>query len=171
MIELTLRHELACTPDRHWALFKDPAWTRTLIIEGLGFNKCEVGPLEEKGEYTERKMRVEPKIDVPAAVAKLLGPRLGYTEEGRFHEPTKVWTYQLKLSVLTEKIKLGGKLYCEPKGDDRCIRVSELWMKASIPLIGGLVERAAEKNMRDGWDRSAVWVNQWLAANPPEAAS
>ncbi len=32
--------------------------------------------------------------------------------------------------------------------------------------IGSLAERAAEKNMRDGWGKSAVWMNDWLAKNP-----
>lgn len=166
MIELTLRHELVCSADRHWELFFDPDWTRTLILEGLGFNKCEVGDLVEDGEHTTRRMRVEPKIDVPAAVAKLLGPRLGYTEEGRFHRPTRVWTYQLRLSVLSEKIQMGGEVVIEPGDAARCTRVSKLWMRAKIPLIGGLVEKAAEKNMRDGWNKSAVWINGWLRAHP-----
>jgi hypothetical protein len=169
VIELTLRHELHCSADRHWELFFDPEWTRTLILEGLGFNKCEVGDLKEEGDITARRMRVEPKIDVPAAVAKLLGPRLGYTEEGRFHRPTRKWTYELKLSVLAEKIQMGGDVTLEPGDETRCTRVSKLWMRAKIPLIGGLVEKAAEKNMRDGWDKSAVWINGWLDAHPAPA--
>lgn len=166
MIELTLRHELRCSADRHWELFFDPGWTRTLILDGLGFNKCDVGELKEVGDETTRQMRVEPKIDVPAAVAKLLGPRLGYTEQGRYHRPTRTWTYELRLSVLADKIQMGGEVVVEPVSDDRCTRVSKLWMRAKIPLIGGLVEKAAEKNMRDGWDKSAVWINQWLDAHP-----
>jgi hypothetical protein len=170
VIELTLRHELHCTPERHWKLFFDPEWTRTLILEGLGFNKCEVGPLQTHGDTTERSMRVEPKIDVPGPVARLLGPRLGYNEVGKFHEPTQVWTYELRLSVLSEKIQMGGEVTLQPQGDDRCTRTSKLWMRAKIPVIGGMVERAAEKNMRDGWDKSATWINGWLDANPAAPA-
>jgi hypothetical protein len=165
--ELTLRHELACTPERHWELFFDPKWQQTLIVGGLGFFSCEVGELERRGDDTKRSMRVTPKIDVPAPVAKLLGPKLAYTELGSFHEPTKTWTYELKLSVLAEKIRLGGRVNLEPVGADRCRRISYLYMDVRIPLIGGLVEKAAEKNMRDGWDRSATWVNGWLAEHPP----
>lgn len=175
MIELTLRHELHCTPDRHWELFFDPEWTRSLILEGLNFNKCDVGQLVEEGDVTTRSMRVEPKIDVPGPVARLLGPRLGYTEQGRYHRPTRTWTYELRLSVLADKIQLGGEVTIEPlgepKGEDRCTRVSKLWMRAKIPIIGGLVERAAEKNMRDGWDKSAVWINAWLDAHPAPTPS
>lgn len=166
MIELTLRHELRCTPDRHWELFFDPDWTRTLILDGLGFNKCEVGPLKDDGNVTTRSMRVEPKIDVPGPVARLLGPRLGYNEQGRYQRDTRTWTYELRLSVLSDKIQLGGEVEVEPKGEDRCTRVSKLWMRAKLPIIGGLVERAAEKNMRDGWNKSAVWINGWLDAHP-----
>lgn len=168
MIELTLRHELRCTPDRHWELFFDPDWTRELILGGLGFSKCEVGELDKAGDITTRQMRVEPKIDVPGPVARLLGPRLGYTEKGRFEETARKWTYQLVLSVLADKIRLGGEVTVEPQGDDRCTRVSNLWMEARIPLIGKLVEKAAEKNMRKGWDDSAAWINRWLDAHPAQ---
>ena len=166
MIELTLRHELSCTPQRHWKLFFDPDWTRELILDGLGFNKCEVGDLERDGDITTRKMRVEPKIDVPGPVARLLGPRLGYTEHGTYDETAKTWNYKLVLSVLSSQIQLGGDVHIEPKGEDKCVRVSKIWVKVKVPLIGGMVEKAAEKNMRKGWDDSASWINQWLAAHP-----
>ncbi len=167
MIEFTLRHPLDCTPARHWELFFDPEWTRTLIVDGLGFKECDVKPVRQDGTTRHRDMAVTPKIDVPAAVAKLLGDKLGYTERARFEEPTETWTYQLILNVLTDKIRLGGTVTLEPLGDDRCTRISKMWVEAKIFGIGGLVERAAEKNMRDGWTRSADWINGWLAKNPP----
>jgi hypothetical protein len=171
VIELTLRHELRCTPERHWKLFFDPDWTKELILDGLAFNKCEVGDLERSGDITTRMMRVEPKIDVPGPVARLLGPKLGYTEKGTFNETTKAWNYALVLSVLSEKILLGGDVTVEPKGDDKCVRLSKIWMKAKIPIIGGLVEKAAEKNMKKGWDDSAAWINGWLDAHPESDAA
>lgn len=166
MIEFTLRHPLNCTPQRHWELFFDPEWTRTLIIDGLGFSTCDVRPVREQGDERHREMTVTPKLDVPAAVAKLLGPKLGYTERGTFHVAKERWTYQLVLNVLSEKIRMGGEVTVEPLGNDRCTRISKMWVEVKIFGVGGMVEKAAEKNMRDGWDRSAHWINGWLADHP-----
>jgi hypothetical protein len=166
VIEFTLRHPLDCTPERHWALFWDPEWTRTLIVDGLGFFSCDVRPVRQEGTARHREMAVTPKLDIPAAVAKILGPKLGYTEKGTFDETTQKWTYRMVLNVLTDSIRIGGEVSIEPLGAARCTRVSKMWVEVKIFGVGGMIEKAAEKNMRDGWDRSAQWINQWLAKNP-----
>lgn len=166
MIEFTLRHPLNCTPERHWALFFDPEWTRTLIIDGLGFKSCVVEPVKQDGTMRSREMAVTPKLELPAAVVKLVGDKLGYTERATFDETRELWKYQMVLNVLTEKIRIGGEVTIEPLGADRCTRVSKMWVEVKIFGVGGLVEKAAEKNMRDGWARSADWINAWLAKNP-----
>ncbi len=166
MIEFTLRHPLNCTPARHWALFFDPEWTRTLIIDGLGFSSCEVQPVKQEGTMRSREMAVTPKLVLPAAVLKLLGDKLGYTERATFDETKELWKYQMVLNVLADKIRIGGEVTIEPLGADRCTRVSKMWVEVKIFGIGGMVEKAAEKNMRDGWSRSADWINGWLAKHP-----
>ncbi|MEM9455721.1 MAG: DUF2505 domain-containing protein [Myxococcota bacterium] len=168
MIEFTLRHPLDCTPARHWELFFDPEWTRSLIIDGLGFSTCEVKPVRQDGTTRHRDMTVTPKLDLPAAVVKLVGNKLGYTEKGRYDETTQAWTYQLTLNVLTDKIRMGGEVTLEPLGSDRSTRVSKMWVEAKLFGVGGMVEKAAEKNMRDGWSRSAAWINRWLADHPED---
>lgn len=166
MIEFTLRHRLECTPARHWALFFDPEWTRTLIVDGLGFFSCDVDPVQHEGTTRRRQMRVTPKLDIPAPVAKILGPKLGYTERATFDETRELWAYQMLLNVLADKILIGGEVTIEPLGDAACTRVSKMWVEVKIFGVGGMIEKAAEKNMRDGWERSAKWINGWLAAHP-----
>lgn len=168
MLKVTLVHEMKCSEERFWEVFFDADFTRELILEGLDFASCEVDPFKEApGDKRTRQMRVIPKIDVPAAVAKILGPKLGYTEDGTFEVKTERWNYELRLSVLSERIKMGGQVRIEAIDDTRCRRLSDLWVNVKIFGIGSLVERAAEKNMRDGWNRAAVWMNKWLVAHPP----
>lgn len=166
MIEFTLRHPLDCTPARQWKLHFDPEWTRTLIVDGLGFFSCDVKPVQQDGKIRRRDMAVTPKLDIPAAVAKLLGPKLGYTEKGAFDETREAWSYQMLLNVLTDSIRIGGEMTMEPLGTHRCTRVSRMWVEVKIFGVGGLIEKAAEKNMRDGWNRSALWINGWLVKHP-----
>lgn len=162
MLQFTVTHELNCSTARFWELFFDPDFTRDMIVGGLGFASCDVGPLQEADGKRRRRMRVIPKLDIPAPVAKLLGPKLGYEEEGVFDLTKEEWTHAERLSVLSDRIRLGGRMRAEPLGEDRCRRVSELWTKAKILGLGGMVERAAEKNLRDGWNKSAVYINDWL---------
>lgn len=171
MIEFTLRHPLDCTPQRHWELFFDPEWTRSLILDGLGFQTCDIEPVRQEGTLKLRDMKVTPKLVLPGAVVKLVGDRLGYTEKGRYDETKQSWSYDMVLNVLTDKIRLGGVVTTEPLGKDRCTRVSRMWVEVKIFGVGGMVERAAEKNMRDGWTRSADWINRWLAEHPAEASA
>lgn len=166
VLEFTLRHVIDCPPERFWELFLDADWTRELFEDGLSFH-CELDPVEESGGTKRRVMRVVPKVDLPKAVAKLFGDKLGYTEHARLDVAKGVWAYELTLNVLSDKIRLGGEMTVEPKGDDRLDRISKMWVEAKIFGVGGLVEKAAEKNMRKGWNDSADWINRWLAKNPP----
>lgn len=162
MHEFTLHHDLEISADDFWILFMDPDFTRELIVEGLGFARCDLGEVEERDGKRHRTAFVEPKIDVPGPVAKLLGPRLGYTETAYLDPEAGVWTFELKLSVLAERIRLGGKMKIEPRGDERCERIVDLWTDVRIFGIGKMVEKAAEKNLRDGWGNAATWMNQYF---------
>jgi hypothetical protein len=166
MLELTLNHEIDCSAERFWELFFDAALTREMIVGGLGFASCDCTEAVSRNGKRERSMRVTPKIDVPEVVAKLLGPKLGYTERGSLDEKSMVWTYTLELSVLADRIRMGGSMTVEAAGPGKCRRLSKPRVEARILAIGGLVEKAAEKNLRDGWSKSAVWLNGWLAKHP-----
>jgi hypothetical protein len=45
-------------------------------------------------------------------------------------------------------------------------RVAEILIEAKVFAVGGLIESSAEKQLRDGWDKSAVFMNRWLEKNP-----
>jgi hypothetical protein len=164
MLEFQIQHDFDISAEKFWEKFMDKDFTRELIITGLGFGRCEVEPTQERDGKQYRTMYVEPKLDVPSAVAKLLGPKLGYTENANLDPAAGVWTFVLRLSVLSERIRLGGTMRIEPLDDDRCRRITDLWTEAKIPAIGKLVERAAEKNLRDGWGKSAVWMSHYFEA-------
>ncbi len=166
MLNFTLEHEIDCSAERFWALFFDADFTQKMICEGLGFGRCDVGETVDKGDLRMRPMQVTPKLDLPAAVAKVLGPKLGYTETGTYNVPKERWHYELKMSVLSDRISIFGDVTVKPLGDDKCIRVSEHGVKIKIFGVGSMAERAAEANMRDGWGKSALWMNRWLAEHP-----
>ena len=162
MRRLTVTHEIACTPARFWELYLDSEFTRALIVEGLGFAGCEFLRRDETEKEVLREMTAQPRIELPEAVARLVGNRLSYREVGRFAKDAQTWTFDTILGVMADKIKMGGTMRSSALGEDRCRRQADLWVDVNLFGVAGIIERAAESSLRRGWDDSARWINQWL---------
>ncbi len=162
-MKFTLRNTFETDADTYWTkIFFDPEYNRRLY-EALEFQKYEV--LEETGgvgQVRTRKLYTEPKNEAPAVVSKLIGGSLGYTEAGRFDPQTKVWTYTITTTKLSDKVKIGGKLWVEPKGDKRIERVCDCEVEVKIFGVGGTVESFIEKSTRDSYDRAAKFTNEFI---------
>jgi hypothetical protein len=65
-------------------------------------------------------------------------------------------------STLADKLFTSGTVRVEPIGTDKVRRIAEMSIEAKIFAVGGLIESTAEKQMRDGWDKSAVFMNRYL---------
>ena len=66
-------------------------------------------------------------------------------------------------STLAEKLKNEGTMRIEPIGEDRVRRIADIVVEAKIFGIGGLMESTTEKELRNGWDKSADFMKKWLA--------
>lgn len=169
VLKFTLTHSLLCSVDRYWRLFLDPGFTQTLLVDGLGFGRVEVGPLQPHGsDEQSRTMKVTPKLDLPGPVARVLGDALSYLEEGTYHAATQRWTYELRFNAVADRIQTGGVIYVEPDGDG-CRRISELWFNAKVFGVGGLIERSARSNMETGFNKSAAWFDTWVKRHPEDS--
>lgn len=168
MTRFQIRHDLQCSPEHFWTLFFDPAFTRKMIVEGLGFHECDLGQIRDEGNEQHRSMTVTPKLDLPAAVTKVIGSSLSYREDGVFNKDTKTWSWVTKLAVMGERIRLGGSMRIEPGASpEQCVRVTDLWVDVKIFGVAGLIEKAAERSLRAGWGESATWLNGYLRDHPP----
>lgn len=166
MSTLNLTHDLNCPPDRYWKLFLDPDWNRASLLEGLGFVSCETLRFEKVGSVQHRHTLIEPKLDLPDLVRRALGSRLLYTEKGTFDDADRTWRWVITLDALGDKVRLSGHTRVEPLGADRCRRQSFVSIEVSMFGVGGAVDRAASANLVRDWDRSAAWMNGYLAKNP-----
>ena len=50
----------------------------------------------------------------------------------------------------------------EPAGEGKCRRIADISMEAKVFGVGGMLESTTEKNMRQGYDASARFMNQWI---------
>ncbi len=162
MATFTLRHTLDTTPDTYWGrVFFDAEYNLRLNRDALGFRQYDV--LEEKvaedGTRT-RRLRMLPKDEPPAVVKKLVGDSPS-TEEGRYDATQRRYTFSIQPPSLADKIRIGGSVRAEPKGE-KMERVVDFEIKVSIFGVGGVIESFIEKTVRESYDRGAAFTNTFL---------
>jgi hypothetical protein len=163
MGKFTLTHEIKCDVDTFWKTFFDKTFNEKLYRERLGFPAFDITEQRETETSIIRKAGGQPKMNVPAPVAKLLGSNFRYTEEGTFDKATKVFRFKTIPSVMSDKIRNEGTVRVEAIGDGKRVRrVTEITVEAKIFGLGGMIESSTEKQMRDGWDASATYMNTYL---------
>jgi hypothetical protein len=165
MGKFSLSHVINCDADTFWKLFLDRDFNVEMYKKDLGFPRFDI--IEQRETDTEifRKVVGEPKMEMPGPVAKLMGSSFSYTEEGRLNKATKVWTWKMTPSAMADKVRQEGTLRVEPAGEGKVRRVADLLIEAKVFGVGGLIESSAEKQLRQGWDQSAVFFNNWIAKN------
>ena len=161
----TMRHELDCDCDRFWALFFDKDFNEQLF-KALEFPMWKLVDTKETDTEIIRTVKATPKMEAPAAVAKLLGSSFGYDEEGRYDKAKKTLKFIIKPNTLTEKLRNEGTVKCEPRGEGKSTRVVEITAEAKVFGVGGMIESSFEKSFKVGWQKSADFINQWVKDHP-----
>jgi hypothetical protein len=75
----------------------------------------------------------------------------------------RVWRWKMTPSTLADKLFTSGLVRIETLGSDKVRRIADMNVEAKIFGVGGLIEGTAEKQMREGWDKSAAFMNKWIA--------
>ena len=63
---------------------------------------------------------------------------------------------------MADKLRQEGTMRIEAVGTGKVRRIAELTMEAKVFAIGGLIESTTEKQLREGWDKSAVFMNRYI---------
>ena len=158
MRRFTLILEFAIDLDEHWRLFLDDDVERRMYLERLHFPKYELLERRETDAELVRKIRVVPKLDVPAAVAKLLGDSFSYSEAQTFDKKSRVYRARITPSALADRLSSEATVRADATGPGKCRRTVDISVEARFFGIGGLVEGALEKNLRNGWVDSAAYL-------------
>jgi hypothetical protein len=166
MGSFTMVHEFDCDLERFWQLFHDQDVTKK-TYEHLGFPKWELVDVRETDTEIIRTVKAVPKLDLPGAVSKVLGPGFGYTEEGRFDKAKKTYKFVIKPTTLADKLKNEGTVRAEAiDGGKRTKRIVDVVVEAKVFGVGGMIESATEKGTKEGWTKGAQFLNDWLKKNP-----
>jgi hypothetical protein len=162
----TIVQDLPMSADEHWRIFFDDAFERALYDEKLRFPKYELVENRDQGETVRRKVRVTPRLDAPAPVLKVLGSSFGYVEDGTFEKKARVWRSRIITNVIADRLGTSFVVRADAAGEGRCRRTIDLDIDVKIFGIGGLVEAAFEKNLRDGWRDSLAFMIEWARRHP-----
>jgi len=163
MPTFTLTHEIQCNEETFWKVFFENAFNEELYQKVLGFPEYLILQQDQTDTQITRRVIGQPKMNMPGPVAKLLGSGFRYTEEGRFDKAQRVYSWKMTPSTLADKLRQEGSVRVEPAGDNKVRRIATMINEAKVFGIGGLIESSAEKQLREGWDRSAVFLNKWIA--------
>jgi hypothetical protein len=164
-MNFTLRHELDVDVKRFWELYFDRDFNPKLYAF-LEFPEWTLIEQREDAAAITRVVRAIPKLDAPAAVAKVLGSSFGYTEEGRFDRAAQRYTFSMKPSTMEGKLRNEGVLRCEPLGAGRCTRIVDVTAEAKVFGLGGMLESAIEKSHQTVWGKSVEFFNRWVREHP-----
>lgn len=160
MKTFTLTHEISADPARFWELFFDDAYNEALYTQGLGFPRYELLSIDRGEKAITRSVRVTPKLDLPGPIAKVLGGGFAYVEDGTFDRASQTYRWH---NVPADKLSSEGTIRAEPAGPGRIRRVTDFRIEGKMFGLGGLLESTLEKNLRAGWDKSQVFMNDWIA--------
>lgn len=162
MKRISLEHTIHCTQERFWEVFFDPAYNRELYLEHLGFARFEILEQREVAGGVHRRVSAQPSLQLPKALAKLVGEGFSYEETGKLDAKGQLWSWTMQPSALGDKLRNHGSMRLEAVGDDRVKRVTELVCEARVFGLAGMIESMNEKELRSGWNKSAVFMNRWL---------
>jgi hypothetical protein len=157
---------LPCTPDVFWAFFLDESYLRALYLDELqsrAFDVLEIGD-------TSRKLRIVPKMKLPAPVTKLIGESFAYEEHGALDAAANEWTWAMvqpanlgpKSKPRKDAVTMHGTVRIEPTGDGHCHRTDNFTVEANIFGLGGLIESSIEKELQTARAKEYAFLARWV---------
>jgi len=157
---------LPCTPDTFWESFLNEAYLRALYLDELearAFDVLEIGD-------ASRKLRIVPKMKLPAPVAKLIGESFAYEEHGTLDRATNEWTWRMvqpanldpKRKPRKDAVTMHGTFRIEPSGAGHCRRTDSFTVEAKIFGLGGLIESTIEKELKHARATEYAFLARWL---------
>lgn len=157
---LAIRQLLDCSEQEFWdRIFRCEKFNQYLY-EGLGFEY----ELEEwNAETGYRRAKVWPVQKMPRSVAKVLGDRFSYIEEGNFDSLTGDYRFVVIPSTVADRIRVSGTVSIEAVSSRQCERRVNLEIGANVLGLGRLIETYFAATTRAQYAKNAAIVNDYLA--------
>jgi hypothetical protein len=157
---------LPCTPDILWGAFFSESYLRALYLDELQYRAFDVLELSD----ASRRLRIVPKLKLPAPVAKLIGESFAYEEHGTLDRAKNEWTWRMvqpanldpKSKPRKDAVTMRGTVLVEPTGEGHCRRTDSFTVEAKIFGLGGLIESSIEKELQSGREKEYAFLARWV---------
>jgi len=158
---LEIRQLLDCPEKEFWPrIFRSEDFNHYLY-EGLGF-KYELQEWNPETGY--RRAKLWPIQQAPRAIAKVLGERFSYVEEGTFDAEAERYEFRVITSALPDRIRVSGTVTVEAVSPQQCERRVTLEIGANVLGLGRLIEAYFVAATREEYAKNAALVNEYLAS-------
>jgi hypothetical protein len=157
---LAIRQLLDCSVRDFWErIFASEDFNRYLY-DGLGF---EYELQEWDHESGRRRAKVWPTHQMPRPVARVLGERFSFVEEGIYDASAQRYDFRVVPSTLADRIRATGSVLVEPVSEHQCERRVTLTIGAEVLGLGRLIEAYFLAATREQYAKNAALVNEYLA--------
>ena len=105
-----IRHNYPIGRAAFWQLFFDDKYNKQLYVDVLRFGLYEILDNDRHDDGSvERRLLLEPSVEIPDLVRKVVGQRVRYEERGHFDPATQEWSYRVIPMSVPDKVEMHGK--------------------------------------------------------------
>jgi hypothetical protein len=159
-MDLRTDHPYAAEPGAVFAMLTDPEFLRAKLA-ALGHRDIEVSECTPERIVTRRTV----PLDVPGVLRKVISPAntVVQTDEwGPERDGVREGTWQVDARGIP--VALSGTMRLHA-GDGGSVETIEGRAKASVPLVGGKLEKFVVDNTLDTLAREHAFGREWLATH------
>lgn len=161
--ELRLKHPFECDLDEFWTTFFDEKLNRRVLLIDLGFPNYRLIEQTQEAGVVRRRIEVAPKVQMPAAISRIIGERFNYVEVGEYDDQSKTYRFELlpPQGILGSNATSAGTIRAESAGG-KTYRIIELSIDVRVFGVGRMLESFAAKALEEGYDAHAKLINEYL---------
>ena len=161
MIPVRLEHTFRGTRDQFWQVIFHPEYPAALQ-KVVGVKEFELVELEDHGDRITRIVRSEPERDLPAAIRKITGANLSYTEYATLHKAEHRHEFKVVLNKMPKRADIHGQYILEEPEPGRLLRHCQAEVSVGIPLLGKKIEKTIVADMEKTLLITAGVIQEWL---------
>ncbi len=163
-MDLKTEYRFEADAEAVFAMFSDPEYQRQKLVDA-GHTHVEVVEcgLAEDGKTFRIVTRRTVAVDVPGVLKRVLTPTNTVTQTDEWGEGTKGGrTGTWKVDIKGVPIHLSGTMQLKA-AKSGCVETISGAAKASLPLVGGKLEKLAAGNFNESTAQEQDFSNRWLA--------
>jgi uncharacterized protein YndB with AHSA1/START domain len=164
-MEITFEHTYDADAAKVYAMLTDRDYLQTKVNE-LGHGPGEVIECDAAGDGGWRSVSTRVvELDVPGFAAKFIQPKntVKQTDEwGPERNGVREGTWKAESRGVP--ISLSGTMRLEPRAVG-CVEIIRGTIKASVPLVGGKLEKVAAEGVQHNLESELEFNRKWLAVH------